>query len=180
MGDRVILVNLICMVMIWVSSSFCYYLISYQLKYIKGNIYINGIISAVSEIAAYLTSGLLAAKFGMKPTLILSYLIGMLGMVALIFYNPTGDNVNQFLVSIMILGSKFGVSQAFNIAYIGNVMLFPTTIVASTYGICNIFSRVSTIFAPYIAEIEPITVSQWIFVGTCMMAFAASLSIKQT
>ena len=98
------------MVCIWVSSSFCYYLISYQLKYIKGNIYINGIISSLSEIAAYLASGILTDKFGMKNTLIGAYLIGIVGMVSLIMYDPTGDDVNQLLVSIMVLGSKFGVS----------------------------------------------------------------------
>ena len=155
-GNSVILVNLICMTMIWISSSFCYYLISYQLKYIKGNIFINGIISSLSEIAAYLISGLLAARFGMKPTLIFSYTRAMMGMCALIWYDPEGEDVNQFLISIMILGSKFGVSQAFNIAYIGNILLFPVTIVASTYGVCGIFARVSTIFAPFIAELKPI------------------------
>ena len=98
------------MICIWVSSSFCYYLISYQLKYIKGNIYINGIISSLSEIAAYLASGFLTDKFGMKNTLIGAYLIGIVGMVSLIMYDPTGDDVNQLLVSIMVLGSKFGVS----------------------------------------------------------------------
>lgn len=92
--DRTILINLICMICVWVSSSFCYYLISYQLKYIKGNIYINGIISSLSEIAAYLSSGFLTTKFGMKNTLIGAYTIGIVGMAALIFYDPTGDDVN--------------------------------------------------------------------------------------
>ena len=110
MEDRSIQINLICMVCIWVSSSFCYYLISYQLKYIKGNIYINGIISSLSEIVAYLTSGFLTEKFGMKNTLIGAYLIGIIGMVSLVFYDPEGDDVNQLLVSVMVLGSKFGVS----------------------------------------------------------------------
>jgi MFS family permease len=148
------------------------------LKYIKGNLYLNGIISSASEITAYLSSGILASKFGMKSTLLLSYLIAIVGMVALILYNPEGE-VNQLVISLMVLGSKFGVSQAFNIAYIGNVILFPVTIVASTYGVCNIFSRISTIFAPFVAELEPIEISQWIFVATCMLAFVASLNIKQ-
>ena len=115
----------------------------------------------------------------MKNTLIVAYLIGIAGMVALILYDPTGDDVNQLLVSIMVLGSKFGVSQAFNIAYIGNVLLFPVTIVASTIGVCNIFSRVLTIIAPFIAELKPVSISQWIFVVVCGIALWASLSIRQ-
>ena len=46
---------------------------------------------------------------------------------------------DQMLLSIFILGSKFGVSQVFNLAYLGNMQLFPTSMLATSYGICNIF-----------------------------------------
>jgi len=62
--------NLSCMVVVWIASSFCYYLISYQMKYLKGNLYVNGIISSSSEIAAYLSSGVIAKIFGIKKVLI--------------------------------------------------------------------------------------------------------------
>ena len=42
------------MILVWLSASFCYYLISYQLKYLKGDIFTNGIVSSVSEILAVL------------------------------------------------------------------------------------------------------------------------------
>jgi len=41
------------------------------------------------------------------------------------------------------------------VSYVGNYKMFPASIVGTTMGICNIFSRVSTIFAPYVAEIDP-------------------------
>jgi hypothetical protein len=73
------------MVVIWASSSFCYYLISYQLKYIKGNIFANGLISSVSEIIAYFTSAILLREFGLKLTFVLSFSISIIGMLALMY-----------------------------------------------------------------------------------------------
>ena len=57
--DRNILINMICMVILWFAASFCYYLISYQLKYIKGDMYTNGLVSGSSELIAYAISGIL-------------------------------------------------------------------------------------------------------------------------
>ena len=136
------------MVMIWLSASFGYYLISYQLKYIRGDIYLNGIVSSTSELFAYGLSGWLLQKLGIKKTLSFAYAVAMVGMFSLIA--TTTDN--KFWLSLFILGSKFGVSAAFNVAYVGNYALFPVNMVATTMGICNIVSRVATIFAPYIAE----------------------------
>jgi hypothetical protein len=78
---------MIGMSMVWLSASFCYYLISYQLKFLQGDLYTNGISSSSSEIVAYCLSGLLYKKLGLKLTLALSYLIGFAGMTSLIFIN---------------------------------------------------------------------------------------------
>ena len=75
------------MLVVWMASSFCYYLISYQLKYLHGNIFINGIVSSSSEILAYCTSGVMVMTFKIKNTLIFSYALAFLGMAALIAYN---------------------------------------------------------------------------------------------
>ena len=78
----------------------------------------------------------------------------------------------------MILGAKMGVSVAFVVSYVGNYSLFPASIVGTTMGICNIFSRISTIFAPYVAEVKPDTVSQIIFCIIMLAALIASFMIK--
>jgi len=48
------------MVTVWVSASFTYYLITSELKYLKGDIFINTLVSGGSEVVAYLTSGMMA------------------------------------------------------------------------------------------------------------------------
>jgi hypothetical protein len=75
--------NLICMLIIWGSCSFCYYLISFQLKYIKGNIFTNTIISGSIEIVAYITSAFFLKKFGLKTTFVASFAMAFFGMLAI-------------------------------------------------------------------------------------------------
>ncbi len=57
--DRTMFINLIVLIFLWVASSFDYYLINFQLKYIDGDIYVNTIVSSVSEVTAYMVSGAL-------------------------------------------------------------------------------------------------------------------------
>jgi len=149
MNDRLHLRNLIGCIFIWTSSTFGYYLISYQLKYIKGDFYINNITSAATEVFANLLAGFIFQILGINLTCIISYSIGLAGMFCLIFIKTD----NQAFLSLFILGSKFGATQMFNTAYIGNTYLFPVSLVATSYSVCNFFARMASIFAPFVAEL---------------------------
>ena len=46
------------MVMIWLASSFDYYLINFQLKYIHGDFFVNTIVASACEIPAYILGGI--------------------------------------------------------------------------------------------------------------------------
>lgn len=137
------MINLLNLMFLWVVSTFDYNMISYQLKYIEGDIYTNTIVSSVSEVAAYMISGALYEKIGMKVSFIGSYLIAILGATCYIFYSQE----NQKLVPLMILGSKFGISGAFNTAYLAN-SIFPTVYSSTTFGLCNFLGRLVSILAP--------------------------------
>lgn len=141
--------------MVWLSASFCYYLIGYQLKFIKGDLYANGISSSSSEIVAYCLSGLVYKKLGLKLTLSLSYLVGFAGMMSLILVKTD----NQYWIALFVLGSKFGISSVYNIAYIGNTEIFSISVVATSFGVCNLVSRLATIFSPFVAELQPESIS---------------------
>lgn len=77
--------NLLLCIMIWTAGSFNYYLIAYQLKYIQGNLYVNTIVSSTSEVCAFIFSGVLINKYGLKRTLVGSYILAIIGMSALTF-----------------------------------------------------------------------------------------------
>ena len=85
-------INLVLMAIVWLSCSFGYYMINYQLKYLKGDIYINAFVTSGSEITAYLISGYLFEKFGLKMMLSISLMISIIGMGSLIAYQKNGDS----------------------------------------------------------------------------------------
>ena len=44
-------------------------------------------------------------------------------------------------------------------SYVGTYSLFPLDIVGTSFGICNILARTSTIFAPFVTEMKPDKIS---------------------
>ena len=143
------------MVIIWMSASFNNYLIGYQLKYIQGNIYENTLAAQCSEIIAYVLSGTLLYWLDFKKVLVFAFIIGLSGELALII----SQTENQLYLIIIIFAAKIGISSSFNTVFITNNKLFPVSIIATTYGICNTFCRTATIFTPYIAELKPESIS---------------------
>jgi len=174
-SDEVIFRNMCAMTIVWLSASFCYYLISYQLKYLKGDIYINGMVSSASEILATFMSAIGLHYLGLRNVLVVSYIIAFSGMLLLTFSTTN----SQLLLSIFILGSKFGVSQVFNLAYVGNIQLFPVALVATSYGVCNVVARCASIFAPLIAEMKPDSIAKVIFLSVILLALLSSTFIKE-
>ena len=69
---------------VWITGMFCYHLIFYQLKYLKGDVYVNNVVSSLSEIVAFLFSGIIYEFIGLKKTLVLSFLVSALGMLSLL------------------------------------------------------------------------------------------------
>ena len=102
-----------------------------------------------------MTSGFLFDLLGLKRTLYISYVISIAGMFCLTIL----PKASQLLLALFILGSKYGIAQVFNLAYVGNQYLFEISLVSTTFAIGNFFARFITIFAPFIAELKPETIS---------------------
>ncbi len=135
--------NIIIVLFLWGISSFNYFLINFQLKYIEGDIYINTMMNAVSEIAAYIISGLLYSIIGPRVAFFCSFLISCLGSIFYITYGTSAPS----LVPLMVLGTKFGIAAAFNLVWLVNV-IFPSQYASTTIGYFNAFARISSMFAP--------------------------------
>ena len=143
------LINLILMTVFWTSSSFNYYIITFYLKYIPGNIYVNTSLACIAEVIAYLCSGFVMNIFGVKLSFIISYVLAATGGILLvIFFNAEG-----ILIAVFVLFAKFGISFAFNLTYLATPQMFPTALCTTAFGICNIFARFSTVLSPLIAEL---------------------------
>ena len=142
--NRVYLFNLLIFIVLWVVAGFNYYMIYFQIKYMKGDFFINTIIASGSELLSYALSAFVVEKLDIKITYVVSFLIGITGSLCYIFL---GEG-NEDLVPVMLLGACFGISSSLNINWNANVLLFPVIFASSTNGICNFFSRLTTILAP--------------------------------
>lgn len=161
--------------MVWTSASFGYYLIGPQLKYIKGDFYLNNITSAITEIIANGVSGVIFQLLGINKTLLISYTVALAGMVSLLAANTS----NQALLSLFILGSKCGVCLLFNLAFVANTHLFPIELVATSYSVCNLFARGSSFLAPQVAEAKPAEIAKWVFIVLMTASLVVTSIIRE-
>lgn len=175
--------NIILMSFCWLTSSFNYYMVGFLLKYFPGSIYVNGSISALSEVVATCTAGYFYAKLGVKKAFIISFGIAAVGgfgillyEIATDFYGPNKQTASSILFPTLVLFAKFGVSSAFCINYLCNLDLFPVLFAATAIGFCNFLSRLFTIFAPEVAEIQSL-LPMIIFASLSLLTMVTSMCL---
>ena len=78
--------NLKVISMVWLTSTFNFYLVSYLLKYFPGSVYTNSAISSISEIISLFMSARVYTYFGTRNCLIFFYSISTLGGVLILVY----------------------------------------------------------------------------------------------
>ena len=160
------------MAVFWTASSFDYYLITFFLKYIPGNIFVNTSIASGAEIAAYVLSGWLVKLMGLRISYIIAWLIGATGGILMVCFSN-----DDSLMGVFVLLSKFGVSFAFNNSYLGTPKLFPVSLCATAFGICNVFARFSTVLSPLVAEL-PYPAPMAIFAFLCIIGGVLSFFLR--
>ena len=172
--DKAMLMNLILMAIFWTASSFNYYIITFYLKYIPGNVFVNTSLSCIAEVFAYIGSGFLINIFGVKLSYIISFILAAVGGVLLvIFFNAEGA-----LIAVFVLFAKFGISFAFNLCYLATPQMFPVALCTTAFGICNIFARLATILSPLIAELpDPVPMSMFTII--CIASAFLPLFLRQ-
>ena len=85
---------------------------TFFLKYIPGNLYINTVIANASEVLAYAASGYLMNIMGIKISYFTGFTVATAGGLLLIFFFGVTS-----VMPVFVLLAKFGVSFAFNISY---------------------------------------------------------------
>lgn len=102
------------MIMLWSVSSLDYYLISFLLKYVPGNIFMNTVVSNSSEIVATILAGFVYEIFGSKIAFSISFSLSAIG--GLLIALTSADNT--YLIAFFVLLAKFGISFAFTMVYL--------------------------------------------------------------
>lgn len=72
------------MTVMWTAGSFNQFLLSAQMKYLEGNIFINFYMFGAAGVLAVLTGSYLYKTLGTKNTYILSYYMSIIGVCCLI------------------------------------------------------------------------------------------------
>jgi MFS family permease len=166
--DSIYRLNLFVMILSWIASSFCFFIIGFYIKYIPGDIFSNMIACSIADGASSIVAGMMAQYYGTKTTLSFSFACAALGAVLL-----TQSTSDPTQITICIMTTKFGINCAFTLCYIISAEYFPSIVCSRVFGICNIFARVATIMSPMISELDP-PIPMMIYVLFCSVTMVAS------
>lgn len=174
LSQRKILTNLIIMSIAWLTSSFCYYLVL-SLVNTFDKVYVSGLTSSVSEMIAYIVSGLFYEKVGVKLSLILAFAISAFGGVMILAYGLAHEDSVAFFIFFLL--AKFGVTCTFNINFAANSYFFPVLFCATAMGICNFLARLSSAFSFIVGQIEE-PIPMYLFTGLCITSIVALFFLR--
>lgn len=166
-------VNLLLMVYIWIASSFDMYLITFQMKYLPGNIFVNSLVSSFVDIPISIAAGFIYHSYGVRLTLPLAYGMSLCGSIALVIL---GNSIPA-MVPVMVMMARGGVKVALDLCYLANSTIFPAIFAGTAFGLCNIGAKAFTILSPLIAEVAP-PLPMIIFSGVLAFAIFAAMAIK--
>ena len=136
--------NLFLYIVTWICASFTYYLTYFLLKYLKGDVFLNCIVAALSEMMGYMISGTFYNRLGIKRSYRIYFSMGALGAVLYICFSHNNEN----LVPILLLFTVYGISSSCMTNWLTNARLFPVIYASSTHGIASFFARLTNIMAP--------------------------------
>lgn len=161
------------MTVVLVCTSFNYFLIAFELKYIPGNIYLNSIIASTCEMIFIICSLHILNLIGIKRSIIMGFFISICGGIPLILIKGETDAVPAFL-----LMCKVGITFNLNVVYLAFSMLFPPIFAQTAFGVAKFIARIVTIAAPVAAELKSPT-PMGIFVFLSLLAGNIACFIRQ-
>ena len=129
------------------------------------------IANSVADVMGTLISGLIIKKLGVRTSHILMSALAATGSIVLLF---VWNDSNPRIILLCILLSKFGSAAVFNMCYIDFVVLSPTILTPTFFGLCNAFSRVFASTSSIFAEVDH-TTSLSISVSFSLVQIIASI-----
>ena len=144
------------MMIIWSFGSFAFFMVPFYLNKVKGNIYYLSFATEFAEFLASVICFFIQKFMELKRALLLFCAMiaggsfGMLFIAKEMVSDEASDSGGYMNVGLILL-TNLGIVAAFDIAYLINAELFPTILLATAYGCCNILGRAVTIMSPVAA-----------------------------
>ncbi|CDW78072.1 solute carrier family 22 member 4 [Stylonychia lemnae] len=168
--------NLLLMIICWISTSTSFFIFNFYIKYIQANIYVIGVAMGFSCFG-YLYSDIVVQRLGFAKCLSISYAIASILMGLIIFIDP--NQISVYIYALMFFMLKSFVCMSYSGIFVSHVYLFDSRILATSYGICGLFSRIAMLFIPMIVEIPNKKIPLVILLIMNMSAFGASFLLKK-
>jgi hypothetical protein len=140
--------NLKAASVLYMESTFCFYLLTFYLKYFPGSIFENAAIFAMSDLVAFIIAGIVLKCTTIGVGIRISSCVAGTGGLLYLFMS----NLTNFAPLVICL-ARVGMTMLFNICLISVNRLFPTQNVTTAYGIVNFLAHIFACLAPMIAEI---------------------------
>ncbi|XP_054158731.1 organic cation transporter protein-like [Oppia nitens] len=142
----------------WFVNSFVYYGISLNIGDFGGNLFINFLIAGLIEFPSS-SLPLIAIKYiGRRPLVAgLMYASGLSCLAVIPFGSMTTTTTTVWpRITIALIG-KFFIGCSFNIIYVYTAEVYPTVVRQVGVGTCSMASRVGSMIAPFIKDLNVYT-----------------------
>ena len=152
------------MTIMWTQASFNQFLLSAQMKYLEGNIFVNFYIFGVAGILAVLFGGVIYAKLGLRQSYMISFLACIFGCIGMFVIQTKiigfpdeadRDKFDEKCMPVLILILKMGIINSFitttQVSFTDD-RIFPAEKRNTSVGTCGMIARSVTIVAPIVNE----------------------------
>lgn len=148
-ADPLLKRNLWASALLYSEASFNIYLLGFYLKYFPGNIYVNSVYFACSDLTAFILTGIFLHFTSIKTCIRIGSFLAATGGLLYLFMSS-----NISLVPIMVSLSRVGQAMIYNTTIIAVNRLFPTVYLSTAYGVVNFCGHLYACLAPFVAEVK--------------------------
>ena len=159
----------------WIACCYSYFLLIFFIKYLPADIYVISIVSSLATVGYYLQNPI-TERFDFKMTQLFSFGLVSIILIVLILF---GNHVNIYFYATLILIFKLFVCLSFGTVYVVHLDLFESSFLGTSYGICNVVSRLAIVTAPMVAEIEDRSIPMVLLLGMNVTAALATWFLKK-
>ncbi len=167
--------NISLLIICWIATCFSYFIFVFFIKYLPADIYVVSIVSGLSTFG-YLLQTPIAKRYNLIVTQQVSYAIVATLLTLLIAF---GTALNTLLYALFILILKLFVCLGFGTIYVVHLDLFDSSFLGTSYGVCNVASRLAVIGAPLIAELDNKTTPLVVLLAMNLTALAVTFFLKK-
>lgn len=162
------------MFMTWSALVFSVNLLIFYTKHLPGEVYTTSTFTGFASLA-FALAGPLGFRIPIKRILNGAFVFALAGSMGMLVMIANDDA--DFLAAMVFL-TRCGHNLAFCFIFIIHTELFPTSFLATSYGLCSFVSRSFTLFAPLVAE----STNQWVPIGalaiTSLLGLIGTMMIK--